>query len=202
MKPFFLRHACLHVCVLGGALLSACAPATRVTLLPQAGGAASAVKIQAGDHHERLDVPYQTLDVSSNIDMERGQIIARAVERSMGKLLSAAPAPVQLYTLYFHTGSIHLTPESEAELEAVLAEVANCSGGEIIITGHTDTVGSLAANDELSLNRARRLREDIIVKGFPAARIEAVGRGERDLLVPTEDGVDEPRNRRVEIKVY
>ena len=97
---------------------------------------------------------------------------------------------------------MQLTPESEAELDAVLAEVSNRPGAEIIVTGHTDTVGSLTANDELSLNRARRLREDIIAKGFPAARIEAVGRGERELLVPTEDGVDEPRNRRVEIKVY
>ena len=181
------------------ALLSACAPATRVTLLPQPG---SAVEVQAGDRLERLDEAYQTLSVSSHAEIERGRTSAREVERTLGKVLAAAPAPAQRYTLYFHTASIHLTPESEAQLESVLAEIANRPGAEIIVTGHTDTVGSLSANDELSLNRARRLREDIIAKGFPAARIEAVGRGERELLVPTEDGVDEPRNRRVEIKVY
>ena len=160
------------------------------------------MEVQTGERHERLDEAYQTLSVSTQSEVERGHTTARAVERRMGKLLAAAPAPAQRYALYFHTGSVQLTPESEVELDAVLAEVSNRPGAEIIVTGHTDTVGSLTANDELSLNRARRLREDIIAKGFPAARIEAVGRGERELLVPTEDGVDEPRNRRVEIKVY
>ena len=37
--------------------------------------------------------------------------------------------------------------------------------------------------------------------GIPAERIQAAGRGERELLVPTEDNVAEPRNRRVEINV-
>ena len=193
------RPALLPLLLASAALLAACAPATRVTLLPQPG---SAVEVQTGERHERLDEAYQTLSVSTQSEVERGHTTARAVERRMGKLLAAAPAPAQRYALYFHTGSVQLTPESEAELDAVLAEVSNRPGAEIIVTGHTDTVGSLTANDELSLNRARRLREDIIAKGFPAARIEAVGRGERELLVPTEDGVDEPRNRRVEIKVY
>jgi outer membrane protein OmpA-like peptidoglycan-associated protein len=40
-----------------------------------------------------------------------------------------------------------------------------------------------------------------VTKGAVESRIEAVGRGKRELLVPTADEVDEPKNRRVEILV-
>ncbi len=67
--------------------------------------------------------------------------------------------------------------------------------------GHTDRVGTLEANDALSLRRAEAVRALIIERGFEAARVRAVGRGERQPLVATDDEVDEPRNRRVEIVV-
>ena len=72
-------------------------------------------------------------------------------------------------------------------------------GFELVVIGHTDTVGSQASNDALSLRRAQEVRDLYIQGGFPAARIEAVGRGERELAVPTPDETAEPRNRRVEI---
>ena len=71
----------------------------------------------------------------------------------------------------------------------------------MVVTGHTDTKGVAAANDELSLKRAGVVAQLLIDKGAPGARIESVGRGKRELLVKTDDDVDEPRNRRVEIVV-
>ena len=47
----------------------------------------------------------------------------------------------------------------------------------------------------------RRLRGQLVQLGIPAEQIRAAGRGERAPLVPTEDEVAEPRNRRVEITV-
>ncbi len=41
----------------------------------------------------------------------------------------------------------------------------------------------------------------LIEAGFPADKMEIAGRGERELLVPTANEVDEPRNRRVEINI-
>ncbi len=67
--------------------------------------------------------------------------------------------------------------------------------------GHTDTVGGLTYNDKLSLARAERVREMLVALGLSAERIQAAGRGKRELLVNTDDNVSEPRNRRVEINV-
>jgi outer membrane protein OmpA-like peptidoglycan-associated protein len=51
------------------------------------------------------------------------------------------------------------------------------------------------------LQRAQVVRELLIAQGFKPELIEAVGRGEREPVVPTEPNVDEPRNRRAEIIV-
>ena len=56
-------------------------------------------------------------------------------------------------------------------------------------------------DDGLSLRRAERVRNDLIGRGIPGDKIQVAGRGEREPLVPTEDEVAEPRNRRVEITV-
>ena len=70
-----------------------------------------------------------------------------------------------------------------------------------MIVGHTDRQGAADANDALSLRRANAIRELLISKGFRAELIDPVGRGEREPLVPTEDDVPEPRNRRAEVFV-
>jgi outer membrane protein OmpA-like peptidoglycan-associated protein len=80
-------------------------------------------------------------------------------------------------------------------------EISERTALEVRVIGHTDRVGSRQANDALSKNRAEAIREQLIASGVPADSLETVGRGERDLLVPTEDEVDEPRNRRVEINL-
>lgn len=71
----------------------------------------------------------------------------------------------------------------------------------MVVTGHTDTEGTAAANDALSLKQAGVVAQLLIHKGAVSARIESVGRGKRELLVKTGADVDEPRNRRIEIVV-
>jgi outer membrane protein OmpA-like peptidoglycan-associated protein len=69
------------------------------------------------------------------------------------------------------------------------------------VIGHTDTVGSHDDNDVLSLKRASYVKGLLIKLGIAPEQISVAGRGERELLVPTEDGVDEQKNRRVEVNV-
>jgi outer membrane protein OmpA-like peptidoglycan-associated protein len=103
--------------------------------------------------------------------------------------------------LYFLEGKDELTVESKAELDNVFTELKRRPLPDIVVIGHTDTVGSLEFNDKLSLARAQRMREILISMGLPAERIQAAGRGKRELLIQTEENISEPRNRRVEISV-
>jgi len=83
----------------------------------------------------------------------------------------------------------------------VLAALKDRPLPDVLVIGHTDTVGDAAVNDRLSAQRAETVKGFLVDIGIPAARITTAGRGERELLVRTADEVDEPRNRRVEINV-
>lgn len=189
---------------LGALLLAAvgCAPATRVVLLPQADGSASAVIVETeGKQQAMLDQPHKEARVFSADNVSTRQSDSKAVERRYGKLLAAAPPPVLRHTLHFNLGTAQLTDESLKKLQDVLEEAMQRPGGEIVITGHTDALGDLRTNDALSLRRALAIREMFIARGFDPQRVDAAGRGEREPLYPTADGVSEPRNRRAEIIV-
>ena len=69
------------------------------------------------------------------------------------------------------------------------------------MTGHTDTVGSEEDNDRLSMQRAEEVLGWLASQGFDRSMMSAVGRGERALMQPTMDNVDNPANRRVEVIV-
>ena len=62
-------------------------------------------------------------------------------------------------------------------------------------------MGTEAVNDALSRKRAELVRALLIARGLAPESVVAIGRGKRDLAIPTADGVAEPRNRRAEILV-
>lgn len=181
--------------------LAACAPATRVILLPQTDGSRTAVGVQSQREHIELNQPYATarLEQGQTLLVERSS--AEQVQARYGALLAATPPQTQHYTLHFESGGTQFTPESENDINVVLALALEQPGSEIIIIGHTDQTGGQALNDQLSLERARAVRELLIERGFDPRRIEAVGRGSRDLLISRADGSSEPRNRRTDILI-
>ena len=191
------------IALLAPALLSlaACAPATRVVLLPQEGLPTAAVTVQARQGQVVLDQPYAVAEVASSGSVDTAQTDAQQVEKRYGQLLSVQPAAEQRFTLLFMPGGAQLTPESSAALADVLARATERPGGEVILIGHTDRVGSVESNDTLSLQRAQAVRQLVIDRGFDPNRVEAVGRGEREPVVQTADEVEEPKNRRAEIVV-
>lgn len=179
-------------------VLGACASAS-VTLLPgEPGSQVGAVAVldpSTGAERGALSVANTRTGLG-------GRVTARRADPKLYAALTAAiPAPAAHYTLYFFEGTTKLTPASEPELKKVFAELARRPGAEVQITGHTDTVGQMADNDRLSLDRAREVREVLIAQGLNPTISRAVGRGERELLIATPDNTPEPRNRRVEIIV-
>ncbi|GAA6143488.1 OmpA family protein [Hydrogenophaga sp. 5NK40-0174] len=196
-----LRRFTTAAALASAVLLAACAPATRVILLPQADGSPSAVSVTTEKGTQEVNKPYQTAEVSGSGGLSSGQSSAEEVKEDYGQILSLQLPDPERFTLQFQPGTSTLTPESEALLPTILQKAEERSGGEIIITGHTDRQGSLEDNDALSLKRAQAIRELFIARGFKAELIEAVGRGEREPAVPTEDDVAEPQNRRAELLV-
>lgn len=196
------QRVCSAVGLLAALLLAGCStPATRVILLPQADGTPSSVVVRSNNDAEQvLNQPYQRASVGRGAPAV-DQADDRELRAANPLLFSMMPPPVQRYTVYFEPGGAVLTASSRITMESALRLAVVRSGSEIVLTGHTDTVGSGAANDDLSRRRAQQVRDLFVARRFPAERIEVVGRGERDPDVATRDEVDEPRNRRVTIEV-
>jgi outer membrane protein OmpA-like peptidoglycan-associated protein len=69
----------------------------------------------------------------------------------------------------------------------------------VVVTGHTDTVGSDAYNQGLSVRRADAVKEEMVRLGMDGSDIAIQGKSFHDPLVPTGPGVREPQNRRAVI---
>ncbi|MDE2335631.1 MAG: OmpA family protein [Rhodospirillales bacterium] len=114
---------------------------------------------------------------------------------------AAKPPSVNL-SVEFANGSAALTPAARRTLDQLGKALtsAELSNYRFRIAGHTDTVGTHAFNRTLSQRRADTVARYLESKfSIPAARLEAIGRGEQGLLVPTPPQTPEPRNRRVQI---
>jgi OOP family OmpA-OmpF porin len=204
MRKMTTDRAFLFTAVLATALLAACStPGTRVVLLPQADDKPSAVIVRAKDGEEVLSRPYQraTAAVGASGAPVVDQADPAKVQADHKVLFDMRPPAPQRYTVYFEVGGTTLTPASQQVMNEALIAAQTRSGSDIVVTGHTDTKGALEQNDMLSQRRAQEVVQLFVERQFPAQRIEAVGRGERELAVPTPDEVDEPRNRRVTIEV-
>lgn len=193
---------CVRTGIQGGELQPGCDPMDRVILLPDADGHVGAVQVHMGDRMETLESAYEAIHMSHEGQMEHDHASAQEVESRFGTLLAQQPLPAERFVLRFRSGSAReLTPDSVAVIERLLASVEARQAPEVRIIGHTDRVGSMAANDRLSLQRAQTLAEILSAQGVAPEMLEVTGRGEREPAVDTADGVDEPRNRRVEISI-
>ena len=199
--PLIRRITALSAAAASAAVLcAACAPAGRVTLLPQP-ERSSAVVVSAARGSVELASPYAAAELGHKGELQPVQSSEAEVRERYPALLRLAPPAPQRFTLNFLPGTSDLTPESTAELDQVITIARARSGGEIVIVGHTDRQGAADANDALSLRRANAIRDLLVGKGFRPELIEPVGRGEREPVVPTDDDAPEPRNRRAEVVV-
>lgn len=184
-------------------ILSGCAQLTdRVILLPGPNGEAGAVQIQspASGAMVRLEQPYAQADIRGG-RIDTRVTSPQAVDEAYGELSRAQPARPRSFVVRFQANSDQLTADSLPILAEALALLPRLPAVELIVTGHTDRVGTLEANDKLSVVRAQAVSELLVRAGVARELISVVGRGEREPLVPTADEVAEPGNRRVDIKL-
>ena len=197
MRFFRSSMACI-----GMLLLAACGTTkTLVVLLPEESGTSGAVTVGEGARAVVLDAPLTIASVDTRGTIDKAAVTQKEVQRTFGEALAAQPPKPLSFTLYFDIASTEVTPDSLPILEALFAEVAKREAVEVQVTGHTDRVGTDATNDRLSLERAQGVRDILIQRGLKTSFIRAVGRGEREPLIPTPEEQPEPRNRRVEVIV-
>jgi outer membrane protein OmpA-like peptidoglycan-associated protein len=101
--------------------------------------------------------------------------------------------------ILFSSGSSQLNPKARDLLKAMASVLKRHASTHIDVEGYTDTAGAAAFNLRLSEQRAKAVADILLGEGVAAPRISTRGFGENFPRVPTRDGVNEPRNRRVEI---
>jgi outer membrane protein OmpA-like peptidoglycan-associated protein len=172
----------------------------RIILLPSKDGRKSSVVVRRATGEFELAAPYQSVELVNGLEQKKTYAVEDLQQR-YGEVLEVQPARPFTYTLYFIAGLTQLTTQSKEALNEVTRKIKSFPAAQVTVIGHTDRVGSDAENDVLSLKRANTVRDMLIQIGIRDGAIEVVGRGEREPLVRTADGVSEEKNRRVEIKL-
>jgi len=109
------------------------------------------------------------------------------------------PPPAKTYIVFFDFDKSDLTAEAQSTVTEAVAAAKTLGSVRIMVTGHTDTVGSDRYNQALSIRRANAVKGEMVHQGLGADSIAIEGKSFHDPLVPTGPGVREPKNRRAVI---
>ena len=94
-----------------------------------------------------------------------------------------------------------LKPEAKTKLDDLVSKVKDINLEVIIAVGHTDSVGTDAYNQKLSVRRAESIKTYLVSKGIEANRVYTEGKGEKQPVADNKTAEGRAKNRRVEIEV-
>jgi OmpA-OmpF porin, OOP family len=125
------------------------------------------------------------------------EVVADA--NSMAKDINAT-GKVAIYGIYFDTAKSDIKPESEPTLKEIANLIQQNSTLYIYVVGHTDNVGSLTSNMDLSQRRADAVITYLVSKHkVDSKRLEAHGVGPLAPIVSNKTEEGKSKNRRVEL---
>jgi OmpA-OmpF porin, OOP family len=177
-----------------------------IVLLPDPDGKVGAITVTTNGGSQILDKPKHAIEVE---DLNKAPIASQPVNENeikdvFGLALSAQADPAGRFIsfiLYFEHDSAKMTQESKNLLPEVLKTIKNRKANEVYVMGHTDLVGTDAYNIQLSSRRANYVRDLLVSRGIKSSSLFVSYYGKARPLVPTNDEVPEPHNRRVEVIV-
>jgi OOP family OmpA-OmpF porin len=102
---------------------------------------------------------------------------------------------------FFDFDKAVLKPEGRAKLDDLVGKVKDINLEVIIAVGHTDSVGSDAYNQKLSVRRAEAVKAYLVSKGIEKNRVYTEGKGEKQPVADNKTAEGRAKNRRVEIEV-
>jgi outer membrane protein OmpA-like peptidoglycan-associated protein len=101
----------------------------------------------------------------------------------------------------FDSGSATLAPGAYDRLRSLATTLNNYPKSQVIVKGHTDAQGQDSFNQQLSEQRADRVRQFLISEGVSSARITSIGFGESMPVTTNDTAEGRAQNRRVEIEI-
>lgn len=150
---------------------------------------AEAARLQAGDAEARARAASQQ---AAALQQQLAELAARPTERGM---------LVTLGDVLFEFGRAEVKPGARDSLRRLAAYLQREPERRILIEGHTDSVGSDAANLLLSQRRAEAVAAELITLGVAPGRISAQGHGESYPVAGNGSDTDRALNRRVEVYI-
>lgn len=122
--------------------------------------------------------------------------------------VAAAPAPAPTSEkvtfaadAFFDFDKSVLKPEGKAKLDDLNSKLKGMNLEVIIAVGHTDSIGSVAYNQKLSVRRAEAVKAYLVSKGVEASRVYTEGKGKSQPVASNKTAAGRAKNRRVEIEV-
>ena len=94
-----------------------------------------------------------------------------------------------------------LKPEGRRSLDELARKIQGINLEVIVATGHTDSVGTVAYNQRLSVRRAEAVKAYLVSKGIPKDRVYTEGKGKSQPIATNKTAAGRAKNRRVEIEV-
>lgn len=104
--------------------------------------------------------------------------------------------------LLFDFDSADLREEAKENLQQLAEIMGEDDNTELLIVGHTDSVGEEQYNQNLSERRADSAADYIISQGIGAVRVDTEGRGESEPIADNDTEAGRQENRRVEVAIY
>ena len=138
------------------------------------------------------DADYTTIDVPNN----PGELLEFEVTIEF-----ELPKQYKLDNVYFESGKATITIASYKELDELVEYLKAKKKLVIEIAGHTDNVGTPEGNLKLSQDRSNAVRDYIVKKGIPTARLIPKGYGDTQPLASNDTDAGKQRNRRTEVRV-
>ena len=116
------------------------------------------------------------------------------------------PAPVSekvtfAADAFFDFDKSVLKPDGKAKLDDLASKLQGMNLEVIIAVGHTDSVGTDAYNQKLSVRRSEAVKAYLVSKGIEANRVYTEGKGEKQPVADNKTAAGRAKNRRVEIEV-
>ena len=102
---------------------------------------------------------------------------------------------------FFDTAKHVLKPEAKAKLDDLVSKTQGVNLEVIIAVGHTDSVGSDAYNQKLSIRRSEAVKAYLVSKGVEKNRVYTEGKGEKQPVADNKTAEGRAKNRRTEIEV-